>query len=323
MNRWVKLVAAVVVGAGWLLGGSAVVKAEDEAGLIAVLQSDKGPAEKDQACQKLKLSGTAKAVPALAGLLTDEQLSHSARNALEVIPGEPASAALLEAVGKTKGPIKAGVIDSLGARRDRQAAGALSVLVSDADAAVAASAAGALGRIGGAEAVVALIAAKAKGSAEQRAVVADALLMCADGLLQGGERGGASDVYRAVYGLDASEQVRTAAYRGMVLAGGGEAIGLVEKGLTGSDQSGLLASLQLVREISGEAATKAFSAVIAKVSPVVQIAIMEGLAQRGDGVAVPAIVAAAQSGDGAVRVAAIKALGAIGSSAEAMMLALL
>ncbi|MCY2954606.1 MAG: HEAT repeat domain-containing protein [Planctomycetota bacterium] len=321
MNRWVKLVVAAVVGAGWLLGGGAVVKAEDEAVLIAVLQSDKGPAEKDQACQKLKLSGTAKAVPALAGLLTDERLSHSARNALEVIPGEPASAALLEAVGKTKGPIKAGVIDSLGARRDRQAVGALTVLVSDADAAVAASAAAALGRIGGAEAVVALIAAKAKGSAEQRAVVADALLMCADGLFQGGERGGASDVYRAVYGLDAPEQVRTAAYRGMVLAAGGEVIGLVEKGLTGSDQSGLLASLQLVREIRGEAATKAFGAVIAKVSPVVQIAIMEGLAQRGDLAAAGAVVAAAQNGDPAVRVAAIKALGAIGGAAEAMMLA--
>src|SRR5438105_360328 len=51
--------------------------------LIQVLQSGASPAEKDAACAQLKWTGTARSVPALAALLPDEQLSHSARYALE------------------------------------------------------------------------------------------------------------------------------------------------------------------------------------------------------------------------------------------------
>src|SRR5438094_611879 len=53
----------------------------DEAQLIRVLQSDASLHEKDAACARLKRIGTAECIPAIAALLTDEQLSHSARYA--------------------------------------------------------------------------------------------------------------------------------------------------------------------------------------------------------------------------------------------------
>ena len=58
----------------------------DEESLIKVLQSNASPHDKDAACARLKLIGTVKSIPALAALLTDEQLSHSARYAARPRP---------------------------------------------------------------------------------------------------------------------------------------------------------------------------------------------------------------------------------------------
>ena len=51
----------------------------EEQQLIGILQSNQSPGDKDAACARLKFIGTAQSVPALAALLKDEQLSHSAR----------------------------------------------------------------------------------------------------------------------------------------------------------------------------------------------------------------------------------------------------
>src|SRR5215470_14634695 len=58
----------------------------EEQQLIRLLQSNASPREKDAACTRLKRIGTEHSIPALAALLTDDQLSHSARYALESMP---------------------------------------------------------------------------------------------------------------------------------------------------------------------------------------------------------------------------------------------
>jgi pimeloyl-ACP methyl ester carboxylesterase len=60
---------------------------DKEAQLIGVLQSDAPKAEKAITCKRLAIYGGKDAVPALAALLPDEQLTSWARIALEVIPG--------------------------------------------------------------------------------------------------------------------------------------------------------------------------------------------------------------------------------------------
>src|ERR1700694_2415388 len=71
---------------------------DEEQKLIQVLQSNAGPAEKDAACARLKFIGTSRSVPALAALLTDNELSHSARYALEPMQSDAAGAALVGAL---------------------------------------------------------------------------------------------------------------------------------------------------------------------------------------------------------------------------------
>lgn len=58
---------------------------ETEAQLISILKSDADKAQKAITCKKLAVYGSKKAVPALAALLSDEQLASWARIGLEAI----------------------------------------------------------------------------------------------------------------------------------------------------------------------------------------------------------------------------------------------
>src|SRR5262245_55724634 len=125
--------------------------------LIAVLKSDAGHKDKADACRELSIIGGAPAVPALAGLLTDEKLSHMARYGLEPIPDPSVDDALREALGKVKGKTLVGVAASLGVRRDAKAVEPLAKLLGDGDAEVAQTAARSLARIASPEAAKALL----------------------------------------------------------------------------------------------------------------------------------------------------------------------
>ena len=272
MNRWARYSVALAVLVGALPRHSLpAAEPDEEQRLLSVLQSAKSPGEKDAACGRLKRIGTARSVPALEALLTDEELSHSARYALESMPCPQAGEALRRAMAKTTGRTRAGIIDSLGDRRERKAAGALAKLLTDADAMVAASAATALGKIGGDEALRALRTALPQAPTAVRPAMTDALLLCADRLLAEGDRKGASAVYAELHDSKHREHVRVAAYRGLVLSAGDRGIALVTAALTGSDRAARLAALQLLGDVEGPAATKAFAALLKDVPPVVQV----------------------------------------------------
>lgn len=322
MSSCRRYTVAVALTAGWLLSPLPAAGAQDEEQrLVAVLRSDKPAQEKGAACSRLKRIGTARCVPALAGLLGDEALSHSARYALESIPAGEAGRALCDALPVTKGRLRAGIIDSLGDRREARAVGALAKLLADPDTMAASGAATALGKIGGPEALRALRAVLSKAPAGVRGAAADGVLLCADRLRAGGDAKAAADVYRSLYQARQAAHVRTAAYRGMVLSAGERGVELIASALTGKDQPARRAALQLAGEVPGPAATKALAGLLAKVGPAVQAALIEALAQRGDRAAAGAVAAAVGSDSPAVRAAAIGALGKLGDASCAALLA--
>src|SRR5205823_6070982 len=106
-----------------------------QAALLDVLKSDSKASreQKAAACRQLAWIGDREAVPTLAGLLADEQLSHMARYALEQIADPSAGDALREAAAKLKGKQLAGVLNSLGVRRDKKSVEMLSRFVKDSD----------------------------------------------------------------------------------------------------------------------------------------------------------------------------------------------
>ena len=193
---------------------------ELEKRLLESLAGGVSRSAQDYILRALKTMGSAQAVPALAPLLTDENLSHMARYALERIQAPEAAAALRDALPKVNGKLKVGVIGSLGVRRDADSAKALAGLLGDGDQAVATTAAHALGLIGSSEAGKALGAAVKKAPAGLKPAIVDACLTCAEQLLTDGKKAEAVVLYQSLSGADQPKHVRFAATQGLLTAAG-------------------------------------------------------------------------------------------------------
>lgn len=185
-----------------------------EGKLAAVLNSDASRAAKDYVCRQLRIIGTAASVPATAGLLSDKELSHMARYALESNPAVEASEALRDALSKVDNELKVGVISSLGNRQDNASVQLLGGLVGSSNVAVARAAATALGDIRTAEASQTLANCKPSDAAVT-AAVADAALSCAESLLAAGNKAAALSVYKK-YSTAEQKHVQIAAKRGVL-----------------------------------------------------------------------------------------------------------
>jgi HEAT repeat protein len=156
--------------------------------LITLLKSDGPKAEKALACKKLAIFGGKEAVPALAPLLTDPELTSWARIALEAIPGPEASDALRRALDKVQGRVLVGVINSIAVRQDPKAVSGLIKKLNGSDPDVSSAAAVALGRIGGTKAGEALSKALVSAPEAVRPAVAQGCILCAERFIAQGKR---------------------------------------------------------------------------------------------------------------------------------------
>ncbi len=141
-----------------------------------------------------------------------------ARYALERINAPEAGAALRDALGTANGNQKIGVINSVGSRRDAVAVAPLAKLLRSDDPAINRAAALALGAIGTAEAAGVLQTALPTANGDRQFVV-DALLSCAESLLQNDKEAEATGIYKALSGDQQPRLVRLAATRGLLACG--------------------------------------------------------------------------------------------------------
>jgi HEAT repeat protein len=199
---------------------AATVSGAQESTWIEVLKSDANQAAKAAACRALKAEGTAQSVEAIAPLLTDVRLSHEARIALESIPGAEASAALRSAVAKTDGTLRAGILDSIGERRDPEAVAVVATTLDDDDLQVVTSAALALGKIGTAEAIRKLEDAYEQAVVERRTAIGDGLISGAIRLQQAGSDDRAAQIFRKLATSDQPSAIRSAALLGQIQTAG-------------------------------------------------------------------------------------------------------
>jgi HEAT repeat protein len=295
---------------------------DEELRLIQVLQSTTaGPGEKDAACARLKFIGTALCVPALATLLTDDQLSHSARYALEPMQLPEASRALLDALGKTKSELRVGIINSLGVREEKDAVTALVQLLRDPENETAEASARALGQIGGTEAVTALRAsARNPGTALHEAAV-DALLRCANRMLVSGQRSGALAIFEQLDVPKEKDSVRVAAFRGRVAATGNAGLNMVLNAISGPPGPSQVASLQLARGLQIPHATRELARLLPNLKQPVLNALIGVLGQRGDVTAVPELKKFAATASAETRVPIIQAMDLLGDASVVPLLA--
>jgi HEAT repeat protein len=303
--------------------GAPAVRDELAAKIAATLASHATPDAKKFLCQQISTLATEKQVPILASLLAAEpgtsaaQVADAARGALAVTPGAAADRALLDALPKTSGAVKLGIIESLGERRTPQAVGALLTLLNDSDPAMASGAAGALARTGTPEAESKLLEQLSTTAGDLHLQVAEAYLKCADRRLGAGELAPATAMYARLYTPNETLPIREAALHGLVLANPQEGIPRLREALGGSEMGMLRTALQLMRGLPGNAGTTAITEELSLAHAPIQVFLLDALAERGDPSALPAVEKAAQSADLSVRDAALKALGALGGEREA------
>lgn len=274
--------------------------------MIEVLKAaDATFAAKQFACRELQAIGTAKSVPALAALLADAKTADIARYALERIGGDEAGAALRAALKAATGPVRIGIVNSLGERRDAPSVAALTALARDTDAPTADAAIAALGKIGGGDALKALqVAARPPVG-----VMADALLMCAESLAKR-SRSDAAGVYRSVFeNAAASPVARKGALRGWMLTEPKAAEAKLLALLEGTDAAAQMMAAGLIRDWPAERPLAPVAERLPKLGPGAQVAVIAALAARNDAGAVPSVVGMTASADEAVRAAAVEALG--------------
>jgi HEAT repeat protein len=284
-----------------------------ESSLIDILRSNRAPQEIDAACVQLKRVGTAAAVPALATLLTNEHLSHSARLALESIPGPEADAALLAALFQTTGFLRAGVVDSIGQRGDPNAVPFLADLLHASDGPTQIAAATALGRMDGSHVPGILNATLQRATGTLRLVVLDSLLRQANLALNRGDRLVAHAIFLELNQPGVSQSIRTAAYRGLIAASDpDESLALVTSSLQGDDGPAQVAALSMLHQLAHPHASQTLANLLPTLVPATQAAVIEAMAQRDDSTVTPAVLAQAHSEHLHVQIAAISAIGRLG-----------
>jgi len=292
-----------------------------EAELLAVLQSNASPAEKAITCKKLAIQGTSAAVPELAKLLPDPQLSSWARIALEAIPGQEANEALREAAETLSGRLQIGMINSLGVRRDSDAVDLLAKGLRDSAPEIASAAAVALGNIGTAAAAESLTQALAASEDSRRSAIAEGLVLCAERFHAEGDSSKAIEIYDLVRDAEVPKQRVIEATRGAILARGQEGIPLLLELLESSDRHLFRLGLGTVREFPGNQIDRALADQLAEIEPSKAALLIQAMSDRSDTVIVPVVLTAAKSGPKPVRLSAIEALKRVGddSCLESLM----
>jgi len=245
-------------------------------------------------------------VPLLVKLLDDPETADLARGALEDIPGDASARALRDALARMEGDTLTGVINSLGIRRDAMAVPALSKLLGNASQ--HAAAARSLGQIGTGDAAAALATVAATTA------VYDARLRCAVRLLEEGQQEAAATICRDICKGDIPLHVRVAALTGLVNASGPGALPLIEEAMAADDAMLRTAATRLCGGLPGEKATAALAMRLDHVGPDAQVGLIAALADRGDRAAAAAIRQRIDADSEAVKLAAIRAVGAIGDA---------
>lgn len=301
--------AIVVALVPWLAHGQAGLAAENagdkQAALIQVLKSDAPLGDKAIACKRLAIYGNKEAVPALAPLLANDQLSSWARIPLEAIPDPAADDALRAALDQVQGRLLVGVINSLGVRKDARSVSALVAKMKAPDAEVASAAAEALGHIGGPAAAKSLTQALAGAPEAVRSSVAEGCVVCASQYLAGGKPAEAQRLYDTVRAANVPKQRVLEAIRGAILARGSKGIPLLLEQLRSTDKGHLGIGLRTARELPGRDVTAALAAELDRCAPERQVLLLLAAGDRGDATIVPKVLQLAQGGSPAVRVAAV------------------
>ncbi len=288
--------------------------------LAEFLATDATYAAKQFVCRQLVLIADEQEVPILEQLLTDGHLAHMALYAMMPIPSPAVNRALEEALERTSGLYRIGVITALGERRDAGAVRPLGALLAADDVATATAASAALGRIGTVQAAKVLTIAWRRARPDRKTAFARACLECADHLRLEGEPKRARELYTMLYKKKANPIVRAGALRGLALIRGDDGWPLVLVALDRGDRPTRRAAAALLLELPGPVPVSLLERKVLRISPQGQVYLLSVLTERGARSALPLANKLVAAKEADVRLAALRALGPLGDASSIGML---
>ena len=279
-------------------------------------------AAKDFACRELSVWGSDLSVPALAALLDNPETEHSARYALERIPGNTAATALLARLDMVKDSgTKIGIMTSLGVRHSNEAVAAIAAIAAGNDAQAAQAAVQALGRIATPDAAAALLKIKASALAETQKQVPNAMAVCADGLARAGKSAEAGTLYKTLYSADYPSLIRVAALTGIAHTNSDILKDVLPAAVMSEDAVLRTGAIKLVSQLEDTAALQALVAKLSQLPDSAKVPMLAALAANGNPVGRKAAQESLNADSKDVRMAACQALGVLGDNASVMQLA--
>jgi len=292
-----------------------------ETRLIAILKAPETSKDaKRYVCRYLGMVGSAKSVPALAELLTDPDLSHPARMALEPMAAPEAGAALRAALPKVEGKLRAGLLGSIGVRRDPEAVEAVARYIQDSDPWIAETALAALGQIG------TPAAAKVLASANVPATLSRALgraeIEAASRLAANGNANLARGIFEKYLAAAQPRALRVAAAKGLVgVLPATEAARWVAQALQGDDTARREGAMSAFAQTKSLPLQTAVVGELPRLEPAAQLLLLGLLNDLPDVPARDGILKTLQAtADDAVRVACLECLSRHGTAADVPML---
>lgn len=260
--------------------------------------------------RQLENMGAAEAVESLTTLLNgeDAELRECARRALEKNPAPAAVNSLDAALAKGGDATwQIGLINSLGWKRNAASVAQITLLLAKDETAQAAALA--LGRIGDAKAVEALLEARGRNAA-----VDEALILAANQLLAQGNAVAAKAIYEKLYVPESLASVRAAALAGLLKSDPGAVAQLISQGLSSNEPR--LQQVAVQAAAHNKEQSQFLAALLPKLSTPAKTQVLGVL----DASAEKQVIEAAGDPAASVRQAAIESLGRIGGAASVPVL---
>jgi len=285
-----------------------------EAGLVQLLAPTSTFEARRFACKQLGIIGSKTALPALAGLLPNEETAGIACLALTAYPPGKADDLLRAALPSARGTARLQLIDTLGDRRDAKAVKLLTPLTGDADSAIARAALAALGKIGDPAAWKAISAFLKDAAPALQPALTEATLRCAEALAGSGDHKAALQIYEGLLASAQLAYIRRAALDALLRLDAAQAQQRILQVLHGSDAALKPIAIANIRNLPSADASGVFAAELSSLPSQEQVWLIDSLAARGDLAACRAIGDRLASPDLAVRRAAIGAVDRVGDT---------
>jgi len=287
---------------------------------IKFLKSDATLAGKQFICRKLSIIGSQSSISTLSKMLRQKETYDMALFALERIPSEAADKALLKALSKMKGRMRMGIVNSIGVRSYSKSVSKLTKLIYEQDLELAQAAISALGKIADKNASKALWKASEKTTDRLKTAALNGYLKCTDKLVDEGDVAKAKTIYQELTHPNYPEEIRSAAFAGMIHAeperGGDIILDVLQNG-DSEIKSAALFHLSRLPKINN---LKNIAEELPNLEAIHQVQLCAALAERNDPSILQTIVEAASYNDTDVRIAALKALIPLGDGSTVDLL---